>query len=387
MAAVDRIAGLTGSVGFKAPCRVATTAAITLSGEQTIDGVAIVSGDRVLVKNQSTTSANGIYNASTGAWSRALDFDGARDVVNGTLVYVTNGTANGGDVFALSATNPVTIDTTSLSFTSVLSLTSASAYIQTLLDDTDAATARTTLGLGTVSTLNAIASSNITDATIVNADISASAAIALSKLATITAQSVLGNATGSSAVPTAIALSSSQLLGASATGTVGAITLGSGLSMSSSTLNVTAQGTIVGRAYAEYTSNADLSTTVPIDDTVCTSAEGTQIISVSYTPASVTNRLRLRFVGNVASSTTAITAVASIFADGTNIAVGATGITSSTVPFTIETVKEYVPGTTSAITFTVRVGSSATIRMNGTSAARLFGGNLISALTIDEISA
>ena len=93
MATTDRIAGLNGSVGMKAPCRAATTAAITLSGEQTIDGIAIVAGDRVLVKNQSTSSENGVYIASTGAWSRALDFNGERDARNGTLLFVTAGSS------------------------------------------------------------------------------------------------------------------------------------------------------------------------------------------------------------------------------------------------------------------------------------------------------
>lgn len=51
----------------------ATTADITLSGAQTIDGVSIVAGDRVLVKNQNTASENGIYVASAGTWTRATD--------------------------------------------------------------------------------------------------------------------------------------------------------------------------------------------------------------------------------------------------------------------------------------------------------------------------
>lgn len=124
MTTTDRVAGLNGSVGFKAPCRAATTAAITLSGEQTIDGVAIVSGDRVLVKNQSSGVDNGIYIASTGAWSRALDFNGVRDARNGTLVYVTNGTLGGDKIYITSGADPITVGFTSLSF-SVLDLSDA----------------------------------------------------------------------------------------------------------------------------------------------------------------------------------------------------------------------------------------------------------------------
>lgn len=92
----DRLNGLTTSVAVKAPCCVATTANITLSGLQTIDGVVLASGDRVLVKGQTTTAENGIYIAATADWTRAPDFDGSLDVVGGTLVYIASGTVGGG---------------------------------------------------------------------------------------------------------------------------------------------------------------------------------------------------------------------------------------------------------------------------------------------------
>lgn len=59
----------------KDPVTAATTANITLSGEQTIDNIAIVSGNRVLVKNQTAPAENGIYVAAVGAWARASDAD------------------------------------------------------------------------------------------------------------------------------------------------------------------------------------------------------------------------------------------------------------------------------------------------------------------------
>lgn len=104
----------------KSPCRVATTANITLSGLQTIDGIALVEGDRVLVKDQTTGAQNGIYNVSTGGWTRARDFDGAFDVVTGTRVYVTAGTVNGAYEFVVSTTGTITIGTTPIAFVSVI---------------------------------------------------------------------------------------------------------------------------------------------------------------------------------------------------------------------------------------------------------------------------
>ena len=87
----DRLQGLSTSVAVKPPCRVATTVNIALSGLQTIDGVALSAGDRVLVKNQTDPVENGIYDASASDWHRALDFDGSRDVVVGTQVSVVEG--------------------------------------------------------------------------------------------------------------------------------------------------------------------------------------------------------------------------------------------------------------------------------------------------------
>lgn len=114
----DRLNGLTTSVAVKAPCRVATTAAITLSGLQTIDSAELASGDRVLVKNQADPVVNGIWNARTGPWVRATDFDGSRDAVGGTLLFVQAGTVNGNYAFRISGTSsqPIAIGSDEIEF-------------------------------------------------------------------------------------------------------------------------------------------------------------------------------------------------------------------------------------------------------------------------------
>lgn len=89
----DRLTGLTTSVAVKAPCKAVSTTALTLSGEQTVGGVACVDGDRVLYALSGGSASNGIWVVSTGAWTRAKDFDGTRDVVAGTLVLVGPGPA------------------------------------------------------------------------------------------------------------------------------------------------------------------------------------------------------------------------------------------------------------------------------------------------------
>lgn len=128
MTQITRTEGLVGNTGFKAPVAAATTANITLSGEQTIDGVALVTNDRVLVKNQTNPIENGIYGVDTGAWERTADFDGIDDVVQGSQIYVnTGGASNGGATFVVTTANPITVDATSLAF----SRTGASAIAKT----------------------------------------------------------------------------------------------------------------------------------------------------------------------------------------------------------------------------------------------------------------
>lgn len=100
---------------WKAPVRAATTANITLSGAQTIDGVAVVAGDRVLVKNQTTASANGVYVAAAGAWNRATDFDTGAEAL-GAAVFVSEGSTQGNQQWVMTTDAPISIGTTALVF-------------------------------------------------------------------------------------------------------------------------------------------------------------------------------------------------------------------------------------------------------------------------------
>jgi len=100
----------------KESVRVATTANITLSGTQTIDGVAVIAGNRVLVKNQSSASANGIYDCAGGAWTRSLDSDESAKMTCGCRTYIEEGTVNAKTHWVLTTVNPITLGSTSLVF-------------------------------------------------------------------------------------------------------------------------------------------------------------------------------------------------------------------------------------------------------------------------------
>lgn len=95
MSFIDQISGLESSAAVKIPVVAATTGPITAYGAQVIDTYSVLDGDRILRKDETDPTLNGVYIASTtSAWLRAIDFDGARDVTNGTQVFVRGGSAN-----------------------------------------------------------------------------------------------------------------------------------------------------------------------------------------------------------------------------------------------------------------------------------------------------
>lgn len=116
---LDVFGGVTGDLAMKTPVDAATTANITLSGEQTLDGIALVAGDRALVQDQTAAEDNGIYTVSAGDWVRAPDWNGARDVVAGTSVLVNQGSVGEGRLHRVSTTGDITIGVTEVVIESV----------------------------------------------------------------------------------------------------------------------------------------------------------------------------------------------------------------------------------------------------------------------------
>lgn len=112
---------------LKKAVKVATTTNITLSGTQTIDGIAVVAGDRVLVKNQTTTANNGIYIVAAGAWTRSLDADTASEVA-GAMVAVDQGTVNGGKTYDCDFKSTDTLGTTAVTWHRMVDDSSADLY-------------------------------------------------------------------------------------------------------------------------------------------------------------------------------------------------------------------------------------------------------------------
>lgn len=105
---------------WKPSVRVGMTSNVTITAPgATLDGITMVSGDRVLLMGETTASTNGLYvwNGAAVAMTRTTDADGAGEVTAGMVVTVTEGTANGDKAFTLTTNDPLVIGTTSLAFT------------------------------------------------------------------------------------------------------------------------------------------------------------------------------------------------------------------------------------------------------------------------------
>jgi hypothetical protein len=244
----------------------------------------------------------------------------------------------------------------------------------------------------------------------------------LSGLTSQGAYTFVGNNTGSSAAPTAVdiaalttkvspaagdyvmlsdqaasgawkkaAVSSIASAGSvsSIAGNTGAFTLGIGLTNSVNDIRM-ATGAVIGSKSGVYAANSSISAHIPADDSIPQIGEGTEIISISYTPKSSSSTVRCRFSGQVS-------------ADGADNVIGAMFATSfhATNAFASQMViintsntreamaleGEYAPGTTSAQTISFRVGAnSANAALNGVPGARSLGGSSVARMVCEEIA-
>lgn len=105
-----------GNSFIKKNIRIATTANITLSGLQTIDGNSTADGERILVKNQTAPAENGIYIASSGSWARSTEANTSTKLAR-TYIYVTSGSTNYNKFFLTDFDEADTLGSTSIVFT------------------------------------------------------------------------------------------------------------------------------------------------------------------------------------------------------------------------------------------------------------------------------
>jgi len=102
-------------LSWKQPVLCATTANITLSGVQTLDGISTTAGSRVLVKDQSAAAENGIYISAAGAWARSDDANTWDDLVS-AMLFVEEGSTLAGKAFYCTAQQGGTLGTTAVNW-------------------------------------------------------------------------------------------------------------------------------------------------------------------------------------------------------------------------------------------------------------------------------
>ena len=131
---------LTRSVSdYKDSVKAATTSNVTLSGgaPNTLDGISLVANDRVLVKDQTNSSQNGIYRVTTlgtgsnGTWTRSSDFNDYRQISSGALTFVEQGAISGNIFYYVPGGEPnVQIGTTAITFSNLYTLIDTTAPLQ-----------------------------------------------------------------------------------------------------------------------------------------------------------------------------------------------------------------------------------------------------------------
>ena len=340
-------------LGPKAACAVATTTDITLSGLQSIDAYTTLAGDRVLVKNQGTSSQNGIYIASASAWTRSTDMDVWSEVPGAYTVILNGGQANTGWVCTATASGTIGVtampwvqfsgtstyfagtgltlasNTFSITNTGVTaaSVGSASKTLTatvnaqgqlTALADTNIAISNSQVsGLGTMSTQNANAVA-VTGGTINGTVIGGSTAAAVTGT-TITATTFSGAGTGLTGTASGLSIGGNAATATSAGSVTNSLTVNSGGAggVSPQTFN---GGSAVTISY----------NTVGAPSTTGTNASGTWAIGISGNAATVTNGL---YSTGSYSNPTWLTSILGSIVSGavstattaTNIAAGAAG--------------------------------------------------------------
>ncbi|TAU26205.1 hypothetical protein ELI48_08460 [Rhizobium ruizarguesonis] len=428
--AIDRVDGLSSAAAIKGPCRCATTANIALYGEQTIDGIAAVTGNRVLVKTQTASYENGIYVADTGQWRRSKDFNRNNDVVEGTQVLVTDGNTYERSLWCVVSQNPIVIGTAAILFNQTIV---SAVELEAAKDAAEAAAAAAAASAIAAAGYAALARNDVvvnsftgdgvtTDFTLTvdpgsanNMRVNVAGATQLHASYSLVYVSTVPKIRFSEAPPNGVAFEVEMgfriAVGSPATGSVtydkiqnitatlrllGRKTAGAGVTEEVAPNEMRPffpDGAVVQSARATYTANAAISATIPMDNTIPQITEGAEILTLAITPTSTTNKFRIRWSGQAASTIANAQMIWGIFKGGQANALSAGFVNSDVVNagYQMDGGAEYVPGVLTAQTVSVRVGTNtsggASMRLNGTTAAAFLGGASAAELIVEEIKA
>lgn len=112
-------------IDSKPSVRALAAANVALTGTQTVDGISLGVGDRILLTAQTTTTQNGVYVVASGAWSRAADADATGEITPGAFWFVEEGTTYGKTQWRCNNTGAITIGSTAIT---IVQFGAASTY-------------------------------------------------------------------------------------------------------------------------------------------------------------------------------------------------------------------------------------------------------------------
>jgi len=395
-------------ISWKQPVACATLTNISLTGLQTIDGYTTLAGDRVIVKNQSATADNGIYIASSGAWSRSSDANTWNELVSaiafveygsqagsawfctvtpgGTLgttpvtwsQFTTSATYNAGTGltltgFTFSITNIGTAGTYGSASAVPVFTTNAQGQVTSVTNTSIAITNSQVSGLGTMSTQNAN-SVAITGGSINGTTIGGSSAASITGTTITATSSFSGAGTGLTGTASGLSIGGNAATATSA----GSVT-------NSITFNNSGSGAVSGTTYNGSVAQTISYNTVGAPSTTGSGASGTWGINVTGNAATVTNGV---YTTGSYSNPSWITSILGSIVSGavasattaTNVAGGATGSllyqsgASTTTSLALGTTNYVLTAGASAPQYvaqsTLSVGSATT----ATTATNLAGG-------------
>jgi len=296
-------------ISWKQPVACATLANITLSGLQTIDGYTTLSGDRVIVKNQSNNTQNGIYIASSGAWSRSSDADAWSELVS-AIAFVEYG-SQAGSAWFCTVTPGGTIGTTPITWAQFTTSATYSAGTGLTLTGftfsiTNVGTASTYGSASSVPVFTTNAQGQVTSVTNTSIAIANTQVSGLGTMSTqnannvsITGGSITGTPISGSTVGGTTITASTQFSGPGTglTGTASGLSIGgsaasattAGSVTNSVTFNNGGTGGASGSTFNGSVAQTISYNTIGAPSTTGTGANGTWGISISGNAATVTN--------------------------------------------------------------------------------------------------
>ena len=344
-------------LSWKQPVLCATTANISLTGIQTLDGISTVAGSRVLVKNQTAAAENGIYISASGAWARSTDADTWNELVS-AMLFIEEGSTLAGKAFYCTAQLGGTLGVTAVNWSNFSVASSYTAgtgltLAASVFSITNTGVTGATYGSGSAVPVFAVnAQGQLTSVTNTNIAIANTAVSGLGTMSTQNANNVA--ITGGTINGTTVGATTA----AAVTGTT--VTASSSFSGPGTNLTGTASGLSIG-------GNAATATTA----TTATNISGGAAGSVPYQSAASTTTLL------VAGSNGQVLTLAS-------------GVPSWATPTTGTVTSVGGTGTVSGITLTGAVTTSGNLTLGGTldlSSPPAIGGTTAAAITGTTVTA